>query len=113
MKFTPDILEAAYTLLNETEPFRAWNLPHAEDVAFKVTRAKTHFAQVYCQPPAYRLEVSSRKHGTIEQLLRTMAHEMCHIAQVAMGAKEGDHGAGFEKLARQVCRCHHWDMETF
>lgn len=109
MRLTPDLLAAAYSLLRETDPFRGWNLPDAEDVRFAVTKSRD-FGD-YSRPHLIRL--SARRHTRLSGILATVAHEMLHLHLEEVGAKADSaaHGPGFCKLARLVCR-HHPEFDT-
>ena len=42
LRLTPEIIEGSYEFLRTTPPFRGWNLPHADEVTFVVSRHKMH-----------------------------------------------------------------------
>lgn len=108
------MLEASYELLRTTPPFRGWKLPHADDVAFSVIRAKDRFADYECEDGTHHIRVSQAKQRQLGTLLATMAHEMVHLRLKLTRADNGaEHGAAFHKLADQVCKFHGWDRGAF
>ena len=117
MNLTPDILEAAYELLRLTKPFSAWHLPDADDVEFCITRAKDYCAKFQYQneePHHHRINFSSHVIGRLETLIPLMAHEMIHIREWQLGARNDvHHGKSFCRLWSQVCRVHGFDEKLF
>lgn len=114
---TKEVLAAAYDFLSLTEPFRKWNLPDSEDVMFKVTKAKSHFAQ-YVWDGSHCIEVSSACVGHTSTLMETMAHELIHLHLRLTGMESRSdnpnvHNAAFRKLAALVCGCHGFDPKGF
>lgn len=113
MTLTPDMLEAAYEFLRTTEPFRRWKLPHADDVAFKVTRHSDRFGEFEAAEPPM-IAVSERIVGHAQTLLMTLAHEMIHLRHHLAGVRgDVEHGANFRRNAARVCRHHGWDAKAF
>lgn len=110
MKLSPDILRAAYAFLAETEPFVRWPLPDAEDVVFKVFRAKDRYGD-HCVLPdgRHQVRISERNLSHTCNLLEIMAHEMVHVVDNS----RADHGASFHHLGRLVCRHHGFDPKRF
>jgi hypothetical protein len=114
---TPDILRAAYEYLAETGPFSRWNLPHAEDVRFQVTRSNNVHGS--CSPPCerrphYVFALSARRHSHTSSIMVTMAHEMVHAHMFE--SRLGDwraHGDTFNALAKEVCDAHGFDPGQF
>ena len=43
LTLTPEMLENAYEYLRVSPPFRAWNLPHADQVMFRVMGTRDRF----------------------------------------------------------------------
>jgi hypothetical protein len=114
LSLTPAQLEAAYELLRTTPPFRGWKLPHADDVAFSVIRAKDRFADYEYLDGTHHIRVSQAKQRQLGTLLATMAHEMCHLRmEMTVPKNSAEHGAAFHRLADQVCRWHGWDRGAF
>lgn len=116
VKLTPELLESTYDLLCHTAPFDSWNLPAGEDVDFVVLRTDAKRGD-YCWSPKrkrHMIRISSRCHGTLANLVETMAHEMIHLHEKASGlATSAEHSAAFRKLADQVCKVHRFDPLAF
>jgi hypothetical protein len=113
MALTPEMLEAAYEFLRTSEPFRRWKLPHADDIAFRITRHADRFGEFEAgDPPA--ISVSDRIVGHTQTLLMTLAHEMIHLRHHRLGARNDvEHGTRFRRDAAHVCRHHGWDAKAF
>ncbi len=126
MHITPAMMEAAYTFLRETRPFKAWKLPDADDVEFQV-KSFGHVGDYqwrFAGNPEisenwqHRIRVNPARHPHWTELLRTMAHEMIHLHQrrsaaVAHKRQTATHGKFFQNTAKEVCRLHGWDIEGF
>ena len=114
MALTPEMLEAAYEFLRTTEPFRRWKLPHADDIAFKITRHADRFGTFDATDPP-QISVSDRVVGHTQTLLMTLAHEMIHLRHHLTREARSDveHGARFRRHAARVCRQHGWDAKAF
>ena len=111
---TPEILEAAYEFLRTTPPFKRWKLPHADDIAFKVTRTRDRFGEFEnTDPPT--IAVSEYMNGHTQTLLATLAHEMVHLHHHLKHKDRSDveHGTQFKRDAARVCRHHGWDAKAF
>lgn len=110
MRLTPDLLAAAYSLLRETEPFRRWNLPDAEEIRFEVVKTRAWQGEYvsWQGEHSHRIRISQWFHKRIIRLLETMAHEMLHLHMREAGAKQDSHrhGPAFKKLCRLVLRHH-------
>ena len=116
LTLTPDMLAAAYELLRTTPPFRGWKLPPSSAIKFKVSRATRefgHFAYTRDDGAPKHISCSDRKHGQLNTLLATMAHEMIHLHQRVSGHKGPAHGAVFQRFADRICRLHGFDRKTF
>lgn len=113
LHLTPDILESAYELLRTTPPFKAWKLPHPDDLAFTVSMDRTCHAKFHAWTNGEKqISVSAFYIKGFQELLPTMAHEMVHLRQEMTGHTDG-HGAWFQKWARLVCDRHGWNLATF
>jgi hypothetical protein len=112
LSLTPDMLAGAYEFLRTTEPFKAWRLPHADEVGFAVVRDPAMFADFGVENGVPVIRVSEARNGHSATLLATMAHEMCHLRQEMTGDR-GHHTAGFKRMAARVCRVHGFDLKTF
>ena len=111
---TPPMLEAAYTLLQSTPPFSGWKLPLADDVEFHVIRSPTIRGEYDTAGDVHIIRISSAVIGTLQELLSTMAHEICHMRQQIVAPDDkSHHGARFQKYADSVCKMHCFDRKAF
>jgi hypothetical protein len=118
LRLTPDIIEGAYEFLRVTPPFKNWNLPHADDVEFVVSRHKRYLGYhrgVSHKIHSHEIGISEACVGHTNTLLRTMAHEMIHQYQQRARSEtpNTEHNAEFKRFARIVCRHHGWDEREF
>ena len=117
MTLTEEMLRRCYEFLCSTDPFVKWNLPDSEDVRFILRRTKTSrgmYAQHYVEGDRNTIEISQGKHGHINTLLATMAHEMVHLHMWEAGmAGNAEHGKAFYRIANQVCKSHGYDPKAF
>lgn len=114
LTLTPDLCRAAYDALNLTKPFCDWNLPHGEDVTFKVLRTPLFYADHSKEPrkPKSTIRISSAKVSTWHRLIAVLAHEMVHLYldHNQLNTRR-HHGKAFQKSAAAVCR-HHRDFDA-
>ena len=115
---TPDSLENAYEYLRTTLPFRRMNLPHADNLVFRVMGARDRFGhfrgRIKSMPDLNEIGVSVRIVNSTDLLMATMAHEMIHLYQHERGSStRSSHNAEFERIAARVCRIHGFDPESF
>jgi hypothetical protein len=75
VKITRANCVAAYEFLTSLHPIKTWKLPPSRDVEFRVKPWDKFFGEY---DEAGIITISSRKHGHLDTLLRTMAHEMIH-----------------------------------
>lgn len=118
MHVTPALMEQAYELLRRTPPFSRWRLPEADDVEFGVLSTKAWYGDYELKHddggPVDCIRLSSSKNKTLDAVLMTIAHEMCHQRLQRTGCRDrDDHGKTFDRLAKQVCRHHGWKLEEF
>ena len=116
LALTPAALAAAYEYLRATPPFRGWKLPHADEVAFHVTRHRDREADhEVVRRRAHIIRVSVNKIKTTDALMQAMGHELIHAYQdgVARTDTRAIHNAEFKRLARRVCQVHGWKYEGF
>ena len=118
LHLTPDCLENAYEYLRTTLPFRRMNLPHADNLIFKVMGARDRFGhfrgRIKTTNELNEIGVSIRVVHSTDLLMATMAHEMIHLFQHEVGScSRSDHNAEFERIAERVCRIHGFDRESF
>jgi hypothetical protein len=118
LHLTPDCLENAYEYLRGTLPFRRMNLPHADELVFKVMGARDRFGhfrgRIKTVPDLNEIGVSIRVVNSTNLLMATMAHEMIHLYQhESGGCTRGHHNTEFERIATRVCRIHGFERESF
>jgi hypothetical protein len=118
LALTPETLEGAYEFLRATAPFRRMNLPHADNIVFKVMVARDRFGhfrgRFKSMPDLNEIGVSQNVVHSTEILMATMAHEMIHLHQHEKGtASRAVHNAEFRRIASRVCRIHGFDLATF
>jgi len=118
LHLTPEALENAYEYLRVTLPFRRWDLPHADNLVFRVMGARDRYGhfkgRIKDNTDLNEIGVSQRKVQSTDMLMATMAHEMIHLHQHEKGGcTRGVHNAHFMRLAARVCRVHGFDLETF
>lgn len=110
------MLEAAYELLRVTPPFRGWKLPHADDIIFIAGANRKNMGHCYQRENGdIEICVSMNNVQTLDTLLKTMAHEMCHLHELKLKVmRQGvEHSATFHRLADRVCYLHKWDRGAF
>jgi hypothetical protein len=118
LHLTPDCLENAYEYLRTTLPFRRMNLPHADNLIFRVMGARDRFGhfrgRIKTTNELNEIGVSIRVVHSTDLLMATMAHEMIHLYQHEKGSyNRSAHNAEFERLAERVCRIHGFERKTF
>lgn len=118
LHLTPGTLENAYEYLRGTAPFRRMNLPHADNLMFRVMGARDRFGhfkgRIKTLPDFNEIGVSVNAVRNTHVLMATMAHEMIHLYQHEKGSyTRAEHNAEFARLAARVCRVHGFDPETF
>ena len=118
LHLTPESLETAYEYLRATLPFRRMNLPHADNLVFRVMGARDRFGhfrgRIKTKPELNEIGVSIRVVKSTDLLMATMAHEMIHLYQHEKGScSRSHHNSEFERIAVRVCRIHGFDRENF
>ena len=118
LRLTPEMLEGAYEYLRVSPPFCRWNLPHADQVSFRVMGTRDRFGHFRGRHKKAsgddfsEIAISAGMVRSTELLIATMAHEMIHLRQYRMGARD-THGLTFRRMAAAVCREHGFDVKTF
>jgi hypothetical protein len=117
LHLTPEMLENAYEFLRTTLPFRRMNLPHADNLVFRVMGARDRFGhfkgRIKDNVDLNEIGVSQHIVHSTDMLMATMAHEMIHLYQHEKGGTRGLHNAQFKRIAARVCRVHGFDLESF
>lgn len=109
---TRELLSISYERFRLTLPFRLWNLPHANDVIFRVLKTKAHQGDHCLENGKHQIRLSSSRHKTLHAMDMTLAHEMCHMRADSQGERS-EHGRLFNIAADQVCRYHGFDRGQF
>lgn len=118
MDLTPEVLAAAYEYLRATPPFKAWKLPHADEVEFSVTKHRDHEGghTTYCNKPnEHIIYVSSYYIKSTPDLMECLGHEMIHMRQRPHRdwRVRAKHNAEFNKLNARFCKLHGLETEVF
>jgi predicted SprT family Zn-dependent metalloprotease len=118
LHLTPEALENAYEYLRATLPFRRMNLPHADNLVFRVMGARDRYGhfkgRIKDNSDLNEIGLSQTKVHSTDVLMATMAHEMIHLHQHEKGScTRGVHNGQFQRIAARVCRIHGFDPETF
>jgi hypothetical protein len=115
MHLTPEMAEASYNLLLTTPPFRGWKLPPSDEVSFHITAHKGQRGDYYQdENRRHVIRISYRCVTQLDTLMRTMAHEMCHIQEARICRRwDVEHSSTFNRLADRVCKIHPFDRGTF
>jgi hypothetical protein len=118
LHLTPDMLESAYEYLRATLPFRRMDLPHADELVFRVMGARDRYGHFKGRfkdnVDLNEIGVSQSKVRSTGTLMATMAHEMIHLYQHEKGScTHGVHNSQFNRIAARVCRVHGFNREDF
>lgn len=117
LPLTPEIMEAAYEYLRATPPFRAWGLPHSDEVVFQLSSRRREYGRYQFDGERHTITASIHSIAYSVTLLRFMAHEMTHLLLEMRGldsrGTEETHNAHFRRLAGQVCKIHGFDPKAF
>lgn len=112
LHITPENVELTYDLLRSTMPFCKWRLPHSDDISFRIMATRDYigcFHGVINGP--HEISISGTRIGSLDTLVRVMAHEMIHLKQETAGTTtpNTEHNAEFYKLAKMVAKYHCFD----
>jgi hypothetical protein len=114
LPITPERLAGVYEMLRAFPPFAGWKLPPAADVRFHVLKTDKWQADWWMDGMTHHIRVSEKKHGHLESLIESMAHEMIHVRQrIAKTETNGDHNEEFKRLAKRVCSSLGFDYGQF
>ena len=103
-----EALRATYVFLRSVHPFNTWKLPPPSKVHFEVTTATEVMGEFDVDPLVIRL--SSARQSTVENLLRTTAHEMVHMKFYIEGkANYHHHDQFFRNQMKQINILMGWD----
>lgn len=113
---TPKRLASVYAMLRDWPPFSAWKLPPSEEVGFHVCKTpRWHAAWWIDDKGFHHIEVSEKKHGHLDSLIASIAHEMIHVRQriTKTETKGAEHNAEFHRIAKRVCKTLGFDLGQF
>jgi hypothetical protein len=114
LKITLPIVEGMYQLLKASPPFNRWKLPDHEDIGFALNRTQGNRGEFYVKDGIPYLGINDTSHETLDELMRTVAHEMCHLREFLTGQRaDVHHGAYFKRSAASVCKAHQFDKGAF
>lgn len=115
IKISVEVLEATYELLRATDPFKRWKLPPADEISFRISRDTSNRGEFHVDAKGIPwITANERYHHTLDELLRTVAHEMCHLCDYRSGIRpDVVHGWTFNKMADKVCKHHSFDRGAF
>lgn len=109
---TPERLAATYDYLRVWPPFSRWALPDSDAVRFRTTERKDVCGQF--TPAPLEIMVSTALHWQIENLMKTVAHEMVHLHQHLRGTEtRSQHNGEFKRLSYSICKRYGWDFGQF
>lgn len=108
---SPVHLAHMYDMLRSLPPFDGWKLPDSDAIEFR-TPAR---ADVYGEFKAPNLiVVSVSMHSHLDTIIRTLAHEMIHLAQHIQGKdNKAQHNASYRRMAKRVTSLYGWDYKAF
>lgn len=86
--------------------------PKPLEIVFHVIKDPGLYGLYDCVDENHIICVSSSNVGHNQTLMRTMAHEMCHLKQCIRG-QETDHDKQFKALAAAVCDANGFDPVEF
>lgn len=117
LPLTPEVIPAAYEFLRATRPFKAWRLPHADEIEFHATLSKSDFGEYthLCRTEHRYILISSVHVRHTDTLIRVLAHEMIHLHQALRGTETAgsQHNAQFHRIAKRICDLHGFDVKAF
>ena len=107
---TEQSIYACYDLLRTVYPFSSWDLPDK----IEVTVQDDHTAYAEFVVPD-EINVSKALVWSMDELVRSVAHEMAHMMQYRMGKfdENNPHDALFHKLSREICLSLGWRQQEF
>lgn len=114
MDITTDTCRAAYDMLRTTKPFTSWRLPKSDQIIFSLTSARRLYGAHQRRDDKHVVWINPALHRTLDDVLKTMAHEMIHVKQEVHGLmpKNADpHDKRFGRAAKKVCAVHGWDVQ--
>ena len=112
MKLTPASCRAVYEMLIQVHPFNKWRMPPSIEVVFKVNDDPTCYGQY--EPDPHIITLSRAKLEHLDNIIKTMAHEMVHLKLYKSKSKSWNtHDENFLKLAVIVSEEFGFDPKEF
>lgn len=106
MKLTPEILKNLYATLYCCYPFTKWNMPLPEEIEFEVTHDNDALGTYMHDTGGdyeHTITISSARCGHLDTVIRTLAHECCHMSfHRQKGNKWLHHGAEFRRRCKII-----------
>lgn len=103
MIITSALIQTTYEYLLQMKPFNKWKLPPSCEIEFKAINAKDVMGTF--EPDPHVISISKAKHDHLDTVLKTMAHEMCHLKLFIDGSNKYElHDKNFNKLSKQVAK---------
>jgi hypothetical protein len=101
-------IKATYIYLRSIAPFNTWDLPPASKVLFELLDDYEFMGEFDVEPLVIRL--SPLRQCTLENLLKTTAHELVHMKLYLEGKTHYDkHDMTFRKYMSQINELYGWD----
>lgn len=101
-------IKATYIYLRSIAPFNTWDLPPASKVLFELLDDYEFMGEFDVEPLVIRL--SPLRQCTLENMLKTTAHELVHMKLYLEGKTHYDkHDMTFRKYMRQINELYGWD----
>jgi hypothetical protein len=102
---TSKSLEAMYIMLCQLKPVNRWNLPNTAEIKFVVTKDEDCYGSYVYDDDLHVITISSAKCGHFETILKTLAHECCHM-KIAGPTGDGEgwdkHHYRFKQLSKSI-----------
>jgi hypothetical protein len=101
-------IKATYIYLRSIAPFNTWDLPPASKVLFELLDDYEFMGEFDVEPLVIR--ISPLRQCTLENLLKTTAHELVHMKLYLEGKTHYDkHDMTFRKYMSQINELYGWD----
>ena len=103
---TAESIRGVYVMLSKMMPFKRWAVAPVEQVLFVATNSKEVYGEYTPDDDDFHIiRISGAKHGHLDTMIKTVAHEMIHMVLYRRRNKEwAEHDATFSAMAEQVCK---------
>jgi predicted SprT family Zn-dependent metalloprotease len=99
-------------MLVQVHPMKTWRLPPSQDVVFKVNDDPTCYGQY--EPDPHTITLSRAKLEHLDNVIKTMAHEVVHLKLYQMRSKSWEtHDHNFAKYAVLISEEFGFDPKEF